>query len=425
MAEVTSTNTRVASSGVRVRKNIRHLSERELNDLRNAYEGLYKVSADGGNDDERGYQWIAGVHGLPTPFYCQHGNLNFPTWHRAYIYEFELRLQEQVAGVMLPYWDWTSEQSLNIGMPAAVTDLTYQDLNTGETKPNPLLTAFSQATGTDTTRSPSPISGLQRLKTQVDLAQRQTTYDRYSPALENPHGGLHVWVGGDMGSVPRAAFDPIFWLHHCNVDRLWFEWQRAHGDSTVPQAQLDFVCAPFTYTGGQTLDTKFFDYTYVDGEGFTEVDNDAAQNQGGDNEIQIDVPIDNTEYKHAFLEILGLSKTIGSYKLNIYLGEGDDRDDANNENIESGFAESIFLLGHGECAGGVGHCTLKPKPAFDKRPPHHLQPFNTYVDITQSLRRYNPQNGIVPVTIKVFDDNDNPASNHEIKMKGISLVTHQ
>ena len=42
-----------------------------------------------------------------------------------------------------------------------------------------------------------------------------------------PHGDVHVGVGGWMGSVPTAAQDPIFWLHHCNIDRLWNRWLAA------------------------------------------------------------------------------------------------------------------------------------------------------------------------------------------------------
>lgn len=425
MADENSTSTRVQSNSVRIRKNIRHLSEQELNDLRNAFEGLYEVSTDGGNNDERGYQWIAGVHGLPIPIYCQHGTLDFPTWHRAYIYEFELRLQEQVPGVMLPYWDWTSDESIANGMPEAVTDRQYTDLKTGVTKPNPLYSAFSQATGSQTSRNPGVNSGLRQLKIQVEMAQRQRTYDRYSPALENPHGGLHVWVGGDMGSVPRAAYDPVFWLHHCNVDRLWFEWQREHGDSTVPQAQRDFVCTPFSYTGEQTLDTKYFNYSYVDSEAFTEVDlDDAANTTKPDNEVQFEVPVATMDYKHAFLELHGLSKTIESYQLNLYFGDGGNDNSPDDPDINAGYAESIFLLGHGKCAGGKGHCSYSDRPVYDKRPDHHLRAFNTFVDVTKALKRYSPKDK-AKITIKAYDSDGNETTISELKFKGISIATHQ
>lgn len=42
------------------------------------------------------------------------------------------------------------------------------------------------------------------------------------------HNGTHVWVGGMMGFTPPAPNDPVFWLHHCNIDRLWAQWQIRH-----------------------------------------------------------------------------------------------------------------------------------------------------------------------------------------------------
>jgi hypothetical protein len=36
----------------------------------------------------------------------------------------------------------------------------------------------------------------------------------FSSALEALHDRVHVWVGGHMGLIPFAAFDPIFWAHH-------------------------------------------------------------------------------------------------------------------------------------------------------------------------------------------------------------------
>lgn len=48
-------------------------------------------------------------------------------------------------------------------------------------------------------------------------------------SCEGIHNNIHSWVGGDTGGhmseVPVAAFDPIFWLHHANVDRQFAIWQ--------------------------------------------------------------------------------------------------------------------------------------------------------------------------------------------------------
>ncbi|KAI1842912.1 hypothetical protein JX266_010930 [Neoarthrinium moseri] len=51
--------------------------------------------------------------------------------------------------------------------------------------------------------------------------------------LEFIHNNIHYWVGGDgghMSQIPVATFDPIFWLHHCNIDRLFGIWQQLNPD---------------------------------------------------------------------------------------------------------------------------------------------------------------------------------------------------
>jgi Common central domain of tyrosinase len=53
--------------------------------------------------------------------------------------------------------------------------------------------------------------------------------------IEGPHGAAHVWVGGFVGNASIAPRDPVFWLIHANVDRLWAEWINTH--SAVPGFQ--------------------------------------------------------------------------------------------------------------------------------------------------------------------------------------------
>jgi tyrosinase len=70
--------------------------------------------------------------------YCNHGNILFPTWHRAYLMRLEQALQSipGCADVMLPFWDETSPASLQKGIPSALTDDTFP--LDGATIPNPL-----------------------------------------------------------------------------------------------------------------------------------------------------------------------------------------------------------------------------------------------------------------------------------------------
>lgn len=85
----------------KMRKNYEYLSEEELCKLRYAVRVLKKL--DQYPNDDRSFSSWARIHGD----HCQHGWEQFLTWHRAYLYKFELALQGIVPDVTLPYWDWT------------------------------------------------------------------------------------------------------------------------------------------------------------------------------------------------------------------------------------------------------------------------------------------------------------------------------
>jgi tyrosinase len=48
-----------------------------------------------------------------------------------------------------------------------------------------------------------------------------------------PHDAVHGLVGNlqGLGRVPWAPNDPIFWLHHCNLDRMWESWNQGGGEN--------------------------------------------------------------------------------------------------------------------------------------------------------------------------------------------------
>ena len=56
--------------------------------------------------------------------------------------------------------------------------------------------------------------------------------------VEGPHGAAHVWVGGFVGNAIIAPRDPVFWLIHANVDRLWSEWIDQHASAAGFQPYL-------------------------------------------------------------------------------------------------------------------------------------------------------------------------------------------
>ncbi len=66
-----------------------------------------------------------------------------------------------------------------------------------------------------------------------------------------------------MRRVPLAAFDPIFWAHHAQVDRLWRRWQLKHSPPSFTSAFLNTALAPFPMTVAQTLNVRALGYDYA------------------------------------------------------------------------------------------------------------------------------------------------------------------
>ena len=149
---------------------------------------------------------------------CQHGNYYFWSWHRMYMYWFE-RIVRKMSGNSnwtLPYWNWTSSSERHL--PAMFRD-PASELYTSHRN-----SAMNNGSGS----LPASYVSYANAFNFVDFTSA-------SGSLEGtPHGAVHVGVGGWMGSVPTAAQDPIFYLHHCNMDRLWNLWLAQQGGRADP-----------------------------------------------------------------------------------------------------------------------------------------------------------------------------------------------
>ncbi|MDQ2883668.1 MAG: tyrosinase family protein [Actinomycetota bacterium] len=215
---------RLAAGGVALRKSIYNLTPDELAAYREAVDKLMQ------RNDNRGYNFLAGIHGVPQQL-CVHHQWHWLPWHRVYLYLFEQSLQDQVPGVTIPWWDWTSDDAHANGIPSAFTDPATPDGN-----PNPLLKASIQVLNpqpnwpTETHRSPQPPdSPLLPTRNDITGSLRIPFFDSdptgFSENFAGYHDNVHVWVGGEMGIVPWSSYDPLFWSHHCMVDRVWYLWQ--------------------------------------------------------------------------------------------------------------------------------------------------------------------------------------------------------
>jgi tyrosinase len=69
-----------------------------------------------------------------------------------------------------------------------------------------------------------------------------THFGNRNGALESvPHNVIHTNIGGAMRDPDTAALDPIFWLHHCNIDRLWEVWRRLRGAAVADPTQAQWL----------------------------------------------------------------------------------------------------------------------------------------------------------------------------------------
>ena len=112
----------------------------------------------------------------------------------------------------------------------------FADAITPDGQPNPLLKGTVQVPNpqpdwpTETSRSPQPPDSL-LLPTSDDVQSClgipffDSDPTGFSETFAGFHDNIHNWVGGEMGQVPWASYDPIFWSHHCMVDRVWYLWQ--------------------------------------------------------------------------------------------------------------------------------------------------------------------------------------------------------
>jgi len=402
------------------RKNILNLTAQELANLREAFTKLYEMRA----TDDRSYQYIAGIHGLPSPIYCAHNNPLFAVWHRPYLLMMEKSLQEKVPGVTIPYWDWTSAITRQEGMPKAYTDAKDASGNN-----NSLFKARIAFSGSETSRNPGLLRVFDTLTLLAKQAQQvNSTYTRYSAALENPHGGLHGWVGGTMGSVPYAAYDPIFWAHHCNIDRLFAAWQAAH-PNIIPKDEAfngksiwTTPLTPFGVTTEAVWDMKKLGYEYLTDEvqptAFTATEKFAGTPVVGFSLASVEPTVEKAE-----LEFQNVLHPRSSCEIRVFFNQPD----ANVSTPTVGndhYAGSLFLFGHGECPGEAGHCAPDRGPIdqFDIRRPSHVQPFNASVDVTEALQKLAGANE-VSVTLVATDFNGNQLPNPGTDFDGIMLTT--
>ncbi len=166
----------------------------------------------------------------------------FFSWHREYLNRFEKAIRVIDSTLSLPYWDWSSgkdEDTTEIftddfmgppGNPSNGNKITSGYFIESNWPVHPELDGGNngKAIVRDSTLLTSKLSQLLGFGTVAqDAVNGDNNFASFLPGLEDPHGSIHIWVSGHMTAM-TSPNDPIFFLHHANIDRLWSKWQQLH-----------------------------------------------------------------------------------------------------------------------------------------------------------------------------------------------------
>ena len=224
----------------RVRKNVANLSDDEIATLKAAFTGLMQRDP----ADPNSYYALAGIHQLPGGWagvdgQCQHHVNPFNPWHRVFLKLFEdaLRSVKGCDEVTLPYWD-ISTPLPELLQEEPFASYTLQADPGANVKPNP-----GYYPGTTSRFTPAQIEqnvALHGVLQDIATSQDQSLWGKYGSAGSGyqqfsiqAHDGGHNSIGTWMANQDVAAFDPVFWFFHCNLDRLWLKWQVAVKATTL------------------------------------------------------------------------------------------------------------------------------------------------------------------------------------------------
>jgi tyrosinase len=164
-------------------------------------------------------QYFPGVEPVGIPYW--RWNVNVSAWRTAPIWNRVGGNGNSKNGYLVktgPFADWTSKIKMSDG--------TFRD--------RPGIVRKFQTSGN------MPAWGNTSI-TAYDVkpwSEKSNTATSFRTFMEIKHNTVHTRVGGDM-LANTSPNDPVFWFHHCNVDRAWARWQAARGVTNFQPNTVD------------------------------------------------------------------------------------------------------------------------------------------------------------------------------------------
>jgi len=229
-----------------IRRNVANISQEERNRLRDAFIALnHRFYPGGRNDSPPGgvSYWFkqdeihqaTHVHSFPP-----YRGIAFLTWHRELCNRLEALLREVDPALSLHYWDWTTDPLHSPDGKGGFVNLFTPDFmgSANGSAGEPWLSAgfYNPTVGSDRDSTGNPVDppltlvrqvvgGIPNLGTSDAQILAAVTYPDMRQLLEGAHGAAHGYIGGTLNNPHISFRDPIVFLLHSNVDRLFAMWQ--------------------------------------------------------------------------------------------------------------------------------------------------------------------------------------------------------
>eukprot|EP00051_Salpingoeca_urceolata_P017573 m.241086 g.241086 ORF g.241086 m.241086 type:complete len:2387 (+) comp18994_c0_seq2:73-7233(+) len=225
----------------RTRKEVRDLTPDEVSAFTDAVVALHASGA---------WAQFTNIHLSHVP--VAHGNPAFWPWHREYLRQLEQALRE-VSGrcdLTVPYWDWTID-ALSPQTSPVWAAVGGNGVGWSQCVADGPFAGFSPCV-----RRAWDVSYAVPQFAQVAGVLSGTDYATVVAQIEALHGAVHMFVGGDMTSY-GSPWDPLFFMHHAFVDKLWWDWQTEFGNGfAYPAALLHQPLTPFAVSAFDVLDSE-------------------------------------------------------------------------------------------------------------------------------------------------------------------------
>jgi hypothetical protein len=273
--------------GIRLRKEFRDLTQEEWIKFKSTLRSMYEKDATGISPIDRitkvHLDWADEAHYTP----------HFLPWHRVFTWLMETEMRNRTPGITIPYWNW--EFDAKNPQQSPIFNEFYLGTKVGPSGDCNWRVRYPK--NHCLVRDYRVIHGFYSEKTLDKIVyNKKFSFAQFAKRFEvGPHGIVHTELNGDMTDM-MSPNDPIFWLHHSQVERRFLEWQNYRGrtdefggEHLGRKAKITDYLKPFKISIADALDHHRFCTAY---QPFSQLSNrpmflkdspqsDEERNQGG------------------------------------------------------------------------------------------------------------------------------------------------